>query len=497
MSRCVNWKPLVDRFHKRLSKWKSKTLSFGGRLTLIKAVLGSLGVYFFSSYKAPKSVISELESLRRSFFWGGSKEDRKIAWVAWEKVVSPREQGGLGVGSLKVSNLAMLAKWWWRFLNEEDSLWCKVIRSLHGPDGGLLDNSSSSLKTRCWSNIVKLKDDLCDIGIDLTSLFKKKIGNGLSTRFWLDPWLGGPPLCTTFPRLFRLDSNPNSLVSERAPIPNNNSRLHGSQYPINNTLVHSSGRVGLGINHPDPILPPGISFQWAWSRLLRSTAEKIELDDLISLVSQLRLCDTQDTWECLIDSSRVFSVKGMRLYITHSNHTQNLQPTRWNKLVPIKINIFSWRLSLNRLPTRSNLDYRGVDLDSVLCPSCHDAIETEEHIFISCEVAKEVWSLIFKWWDIRLSPPTNLLKCISLAEEDIISKPFTRFFDVVVQTTLWHLWRFRNEMVFAAKRPSKNLILNDIKLASFSWISSRHKKNSFNWVEWFERPCNAISNSHL
>nr|GEX39875.1 RNA-directed DNA polymerase, eukaryota, reverse transcriptase zinc-binding domain protein [Tanacetum cinerariifolium] len=180
---------------------------------------------------APKSVISELESLRRSFFWGGPKEDRKVAWVACEKVISPRDQGGLGIGSLRVSNLAMLAKWWWHFLNEEDSIWCKVIRSLHGPDGGLIDNSTSSLKSGCWFNVVKLKDDLYDIGINLTSLFKKKIGNGLSTRFWLDSWLGGSSLCTTFSRLFRLDSNPNSLPSDRSLIPNNNS---------GNTLVPSS-----------------------------------------------------------------------------------------------------------------------------------------------------------------------------------------------------------------------------------------------------------------
>jgi hypothetical protein len=33
MSRCQYWKPLVDRFHKRLSKWKSKSLSFGGPFT--------------------------------------------------------------------------------------------------------------------------------------------------------------------------------------------------------------------------------------------------------------------------------------------------------------------------------------------------------------------------------------------------------------------------------------------------------------------------------
>nr|GEZ40502.1 hypothetical protein [Tanacetum cinerariifolium] len=61
ISRCHNWNPLVDRFHKRLSKWKSKSLSIGGRLTLIKSILGSLGVYYFSTFKAPIKVINKLE----------------------------------------------------------------------------------------------------------------------------------------------------------------------------------------------------------------------------------------------------------------------------------------------------------------------------------------------------------------------------------------------------------------------------------------------------
>ncbi|GKE19852.1 RNA-directed DNA polymerase, eukaryota, reverse transcriptase zinc-binding domain protein [Tanacetum coccineum] len=78
MSRCHNWNPLVDRFHKRLSKWKSKTLSIGGRLTLIKSVLGSVGVYYFSTFKAPIKVINKLEGIRRNFFWGGSLDDKRI-----------------------------------------------------------------------------------------------------------------------------------------------------------------------------------------------------------------------------------------------------------------------------------------------------------------------------------------------------------------------------------------------------------------------------------
>ena len=41
----------------------------GGRLTLCKAVLGGLGVYLFSLYKAPAKMIDKLEKIRRDFFW--------------------------------------------------------------------------------------------------------------------------------------------------------------------------------------------------------------------------------------------------------------------------------------------------------------------------------------------------------------------------------------------------------------------------------------------
>lgn len=36
MNLVKNWKPIIDKFHSKLSSWKSKTLSFGGKLTLIK-----------------------------------------------------------------------------------------------------------------------------------------------------------------------------------------------------------------------------------------------------------------------------------------------------------------------------------------------------------------------------------------------------------------------------------------------------------------------------
>lgn len=108
MNRLKNWKPIIDRVHARLSRWKASSLSIGGRLTLVKTVLGSLPLYFFSIFKAPCNVINSLEKNRRRFFWGGNDEKKKIHWVAWSKLLAHKENGGLGVGSLRALNIALL-----------------------------------------------------------------------------------------------------------------------------------------------------------------------------------------------------------------------------------------------------------------------------------------------------------------------------------------------------------------------------------------------------
>nr|GFA80938.1 RNA-directed DNA polymerase, eukaryota [Tanacetum cinerariifolium] len=53
MSRHGSWADVTDKLSSRLSKWKLKTLSIGGRLTLIKSVLTSLPLYHMSIFKCP------------------------------------------------------------------------------------------------------------------------------------------------------------------------------------------------------------------------------------------------------------------------------------------------------------------------------------------------------------------------------------------------------------------------------------------------------------
>lgn len=53
----VTWKPIIDMMKRKLAPWRRRHLSFGGRICLIKSVLSSLSLYFFSFLKVPSKVI--------------------------------------------------------------------------------------------------------------------------------------------------------------------------------------------------------------------------------------------------------------------------------------------------------------------------------------------------------------------------------------------------------------------------------------------------------
>ncbi|GJT87945.1 hypothetical protein Tco_1069662, partial [Tanacetum coccineum] len=207
------------------------------------------------------------------------------------------------------------------------------------------------------------------IGIDLPSIFKKKIGDGCSTHFWLDTWLGGSPLKDTFPRLFRLESNPACLVCNRCPT------FHPLPHVSSAATSHSA---------PTPTPP-----RWSDLQLGLEQAHSVEFGAMFQ--------------NCAV-------------------------------LWPISAHLI--------MVIRGNLRTHGNAL-----------------------------------WNIPNITITNLLEGLNLADTVPITAASISFFDVVVQTTHWLLWRFRNNTTFATKRPNKQLIIDDVKLSSFTWISSRQKKD--------------------
>ncbi|GJZ38180.1 hypothetical protein Tco_0584371 [Tanacetum coccineum] len=213
MSHILNWKVLIDHFKSKLSGWKASLLSSGGRLTLIKSVLGSLNIYFLSIFKAPKAVIKVLEVFVPLSFWGASVEKRKLAWVKWSNILAPLKKGSLGVGSLKAFNLSLLLKWRWRLMKDSSALWVKVLKSIHGDEAGF---ELVGCKTnRLWARIVGSIYQLHSSGCIPLNTFRFNVGDGSLIQFWKDIWLGDQPLCARYNRLFHLEKNRSCLIRDR------------------------------------------------------------------------------------------------------------------------------------------------------------------------------------------------------------------------------------------------------------------------------------------
>nr|GEW18858.1 RNA-directed DNA polymerase, eukaryota, reverse transcriptase zinc-binding domain protein [Tanacetum cinerariifolium] len=97
MARSHAWEEVINKVSSRLSKWKMKTLSIGGRLTLLKSVLGSILIFHLSIFKAPLNILRKLESIRSHFFNGHKSSSNKTTWIKWTNVLAPKEKGGLDV----------------------------------------------------------------------------------------------------------------------------------------------------------------------------------------------------------------------------------------------------------------------------------------------------------------------------------------------------------------------------------------------------------------
>nr|GEX59801.1 hypothetical protein [Tanacetum cinerariifolium] len=107
---------------------------------------------------------------------------------------------------------------------------------------------------------------------------------------------------------------------------------------------------------------------------------------------------------------------------------------RWIKEVPIKVNIHAWKVRLDCLPTRLKLSRRSLDIPSIICPICGRGVESSAHLFFVCDLAKDNFRKICRWWNVEFME--------------------IRSFDE------WASW---------VDSPSKAAIFDDVVLFSFYW----------------------------
>jgi hypothetical protein len=265
-----------------------------------------------------------------------------------------------------------------------------------------------------WKGLMRVKEDFFSRG-------SFKVGNGLTTRFWEDCWLGDAPLAQQYPSLYSIANRKQVSVADT----------------LANRPLHVTFRR---------ILTPNKWAQWL---------------ELVERLMHIRLNDDTYTFVWSLTTSGNFTVKSMYLDLL-DDQSRYLKTYIWKMKVPLKIRIFMWFLHRKEILTKDNLAKRNWQ-GSKVCVFC-DKDESIHHLFFECPLAKTVWRMIFMTFS--LSPPSNVTNLFGnwlsgIAKKDLV------YIRVGVCAILWAIWNVRNEVVF--NKPKSHPFLQVIPMI-IHWI---------------------------
>ncbi|GJV05622.1 zinc finger, CCHC-type containing protein, partial [Tanacetum coccineum] len=217
---------------------------------------------------------------------------------------------------------------------------------------------------------------------------------------------GDQPLKTLFPRIYMLDSDRSCLVMNRIPF-----------YDVNSFL----------------------------RRQPRRGIEMAQLSELQAKIEHVTLSDHGDSWLWTLDSFG-FSISSVQYLVDSETLDTATNATRWIRHIPIKVNIFIWRLMLNKLPSRVNLDRRA------------------------------------RWWDLDIPIFANIFEWLDWIGTSQLLNRVKDYLEGVGGTLMWSIWSFRNRLIFSNTPPIKAVLWDFIVSQSYLWISSRNPKSKISWA---------------
>jgi hypothetical protein len=131
-----------------------------------------------------------------------------------------------------------------------------------------------------------------------------------------------------------------------------------------------------------------------WRRRLFALEEELWGECHFALANIVLQDSLSDSWLWLAYPNAGYSVGGAYHLLSHlvPRDVSADSELVWNKFVPLKINIFAWRLLSNRLPTKSNLIVRCcLHNESAMCANDCGVLDDFNHLFSE---------LCFFWFDL-------------------------------------------------------------------------------------------------
>ena len=422
-----NCEPPIQQVKSRFTSWSVKTLSFVGRLLLIKTVIAGITTFWSSAFILPEGCVARINSLCGYFLWKGNLEGHHSARVAWSEVTKPKESGSLGIHDLLSWNKAACLKFIWLLFFKQGSIWVawfwtEILKDDISNFWTMKPNHSMSWMAR---KLLKMRDTIYP-------WIHLRVGNGTGTRFWTDNW---------------------------------------SPYGKLTNYLSATATSHLGIPWKASLASLHSSNGWALP-----PARSENQVEVASFLTTIELQEHEDQYEWRIGNNSSDNYRSSQVY---QELRGTLPRVNWFSAVWIKRGIprhcfLTWLFVLNRCPTRDRLISWGIQTPPI-CLLCNSASESRDHLLFSCPFSFGVWSAIAARCSLQ---PTGDWTASLLSMQTLPAKSLsTQLALWCWQASVYSLWTERNSRLHRNTFRSMDSLIKQIDHRIRNKISSLRPTN--------------------
>ncbi|XP_020681367.1 uncharacterized protein LOC110098784 [Dendrobium catenatum] len=433
---------LLSMVMDKLNSWGKKSLSMGGKITLIETSLLSMSNFLITHSLVSKRVLYEIEKLCRNFLWHKSDGSKCMHYVAWSEICKPRSMGGLGLQSPLLRIGALRSRLAWNFIQKKDSLLHRTMKAKYGDE--IMKDDHKAITSTAWKILL-------DGSKNLKKAIRWKVGKGNKISVLNDAWL--------------LDKSIN-----RWPTYVDYNVLEGM---FVQQLLTSDG-------------------DWNFELLRRAFHSEL----ILLIVQVLTKVMEEENIELLkwCSGKTVYAPVYEQMLNDRYNFV-DVEYFKWLRKLKLskKVEIFWWRLGKASIPTNLFLKNHKISLLDSCERGCQE-VESYEHIMVHCKYMVEIIKKIQEW-GIMIPVFNSLEECLhELKRLSTSNSGIAKVYCSVIYLS----WKNRNyvkhckEALPASLGASNALFLAVLMSTPYlsSWGTNLLRESSNNWCpppkEWIK-----------
>jgi hypothetical protein len=230
--------------------------------------------------------------------------------------------------------------------------------------------------------------------------FRWKVGDGKKIKFWEDNWLGNSSLAIQFWDLYTIVNEKTSTIAD---------------------------------------LWDGRDLKCTFRRTVNSRLGRT-WQEIVQIASTIVFSEEEDALIWKFSSNGIYSSQSLYKVINFRGVMPVHIPKIWSLHIPPSVQFFLWLLFKNKALTRDNLAFRQ-HVEDKTCFFCSE-LETSQHLFFECVVAKRMWGMIFVMFNRNLGHSFEDIGICWLSENK-----FT-VINIFSSVAIWALWKLRNDLCF-------------------------------------------------